>query len=106
MSKSLEVRFEGLTLQAQLPKEQRGDALRKQKLQVYHSPVEEIKLWCNNRFLAYKKLEVRSKTAEVISIKEINSTIVQLHSHRTVKPTVDHPWKRKYFLKMVAKKSR
>jgi transposase len=105
MSKNLEVSFDSRIFQIQLPKSQRGYALRKQKLQVCRLPDGHIKLWYKNRFLEYRELEARTKTAEVISSKEINHTIEKLYLNRTAKPPMDHPWKKKSFLRMVAKKS-
>lgn len=105
MSKNIEVSFDGRTFQIQLPKSQRGYALRKQKLEVCRFPGGDIKLWYKNRFLEYHELKTRPKTANVISSKEINNTMDKLDTRRTVKPPMDHPWKQKSFLRMVAKKA-
>lgn len=105
MSKNLEVSFEGKVLQVQLPNSQRGYSLRKQRLQVCRSTNGDIKLWYKKRFLEYKELEGRKQTAQVVSSKEINSTLDKLCSRKTVKPSMNHPWKKKSFLKMVAKRA-
>jgi hypothetical protein len=105
MSKNLEVSFNGRTFQIQLPESQRGYALRKQKLDVCRFPGGHIKLWHKNRFLEYHELKIRPKTANVISSKEIDDTMDKLYSRRTVKPSMDHPWKQKSFLRMVEKKA-
>jgi hypothetical protein len=106
MSKNLEASFKGRVFQMQLQQGQTGYALRKQQVQICCSTTGNIKLWYKNRFLEYKELKNRTQTAKIVSSKELNSATDKIYSRKIVKPSIDHPWKQKSYLKMVAKKAR
>jgi len=105
MSKNLEVSFEGRILQIQPQKGQIGYALRKQRIQICRFLSGDIRLWHKNRFLGYKVLKSRLQTAKIVSSKELNSTADKLYSRKIVTPPMEHPWKKKSYLRMIAKKA-